>query len=119
MRRDRRDTLAFSCEGLVESETKFHKTLRFLCSARGSYGRELNDRVLSPRARRSGAIKAFERWGKNESVALQIEALIGSLDDTLSDEVFLSELRAMGIYRGRNLVKPAGRAYLSSSEELS
>jgi hypothetical protein len=29
-------------------------------------------------------------------------------DDTLSDEVFLSELRAMGIYRGRNLVKPAG-----------
>ena len=34
-------------------------------------------------------------------------------------KVFLSELRAMGIYRGRNLVKPAGRAYLSSSEELS
>ena len=38
-----------------------------------------------------GSIKLLERWGKNDSVALQIEALIGSLDDTLSDEVILSE----------------------------
>ena len=44
---------------------------------------------------RAEAIKALERWGKNDSVALQVEALIGSLDDTLSDEVVLSELRAM------------------------
>jgi hypothetical protein len=44
---------------------------------------------------RAEAIKVIERWGKNDSVALQVEALIGSLDDTLSDEVILSELRAM------------------------
>ena len=30
-----------------------------------------------------------------DSVALQVEALIGSLDDTLSDEIILSEVRAM------------------------
>jgi hypothetical protein len=40
-------------------------------------------------------IKVIERWGKNESVALQVKALMGSLDDTLSDEVILSELRAI------------------------
>ena len=44
---------------------------------------------------RAEAIKVLERWGKNDSVALQIEALIGTLDDTLSDEVILSELRAI------------------------
>ena len=37
---------------------------------------------------RAEAIKLLERWGKNDSVALQIEALIGNLDDTLSNEVY-------------------------------
>ena len=49
---------------------------------------------------RAEAIKVLERWGKNDSVALQVEALIGSLDDTLSDEVILSELRAMNAANG-------------------
>jgi len=44
---------------------------------------------------RAEAIKVLERWGKNDSVALQVEALIGRLDDTLSNEVILSELRAI------------------------
>ncbi len=44
---------------------------------------------------RAEAIKVLERFGKDDSVALQVEALIGSLDDTLSDEVILQELRAM------------------------
>ena len=48
---------------------------------------------------RAEAIKVLERWGKSDSVALQVEALIGSLDDTLSDEVILSELRAMNADR--------------------
>ena len=54
---------------------------------------------------RAEAIKVLERWGKNDSVALQIEALIGSLDDTLSDEVILSELRAMNAANGRPFVE--------------
>ena len=49
---------------------------------------------------RAEAIKLLERWGKNDSVALQIDALIGKLDDTLSDEVILSELRAMNAANG-------------------
>jgi hypothetical protein len=49
---------------------------------------------------RAEAIKALEHWGRNDSVALQIEALIGSLDDTLSDDVILSELRAMNAADG-------------------
>ena len=44
---------------------------------------------------RAEAPKILERWGKDDSVALQVEALIGSLDDTLLDEVILSELRAI------------------------
>ena len=44
---------------------------------------------------REEAIKALERWGENDSVAQQVEALIGSLDDTLSDEVVLKELKAL------------------------
>ena len=48
-----------------------------------------------PREVRAEAIKALERWSKNKSARLQIEALIGSLGDTLSAEVILSELRAM------------------------
>ena len=54
---------------------------------------------------RAEAIKVLERWGKNDSVALQIEALIGSLDDTLSDEVILSELRAMNAANGLPFVE--------------
>jgi hypothetical protein len=37
---------------------------------------------------RAEAIKALELWGKNDSVALQVEGLVGSLDDTLSDKLF-------------------------------
>ena len=37
----------------------------------------------------------LEHWGNNESVGLQVQALLGSLDDTLSDEAVLRELRAM------------------------
>jgi hypothetical protein len=54
---------------------------------------------------RAEAIKALEHWGKNDSVALQVEALIGSLDDTLSDEVVLSELRAMNAANGLPIVE--------------
>jgi hypothetical protein len=54
---------------------------------------------------RAEAIKVLERWGKNDSVALQIEALIGRLDDTLSDEVILSELRAMNAANGLPFVE--------------
>ena len=57
------------------------------------------------RAIRAEAINALERWGKNDSVALQIEALIGSLDDTLSDEVILNELRAMNAANGLPFVE--------------
>lgn len=35
------------------------------------------------------AIELLKRLGKDESVALQVEALIGSLDDTLLDEIIL------------------------------
>ena len=41
------------------------------------------------------AIRVLEHLGNNESVGLQVQALLGSLDDTLSDEVVLRELRAM------------------------
>jgi len=54
---------------------------------------------------RAEAINVLERWGKNDSVALQVEALIGSLDDTLSDEVILSELRAMSAAHGLPFVE--------------
>ena len=51
------------------------------------------------------AIKVIERFGKDDSVALQVEALIGSLDDTLSDEVILEELRAMNASDGLPFVE--------------
>ena len=54
---------------------------------------------------RAEAIKLLERWGKNDSVALQIDALIGKLDDTLSDEVILSELRATNAANGLPFVE--------------
>jgi hypothetical protein len=54
---------------------------------------------------RAEAIKVIERFGKDESVALQVEALIGSLDDTLSDEVILEELRAMNASDGLPFVE--------------
>ena len=54
---------------------------------------------------RAESIKALERWGKNDSVALQVEALIGSLDDTLSDDVILSELRAINAANGLPFVE--------------
>ena len=54
---------------------------------------------------RAEANEVLERWGKNDSVALQVEALIGSLDDTLSDEVILSELRAMKAANGLPFVE--------------
>ncbi|HEY2711396.1 MAG TPA: hypothetical protein VGI60_02695 [Chthoniobacterales bacterium] len=41
------------------------------------------------------AIKVLERWGNDDSIGVQVQALIGSLDDTLSDEVILSELRTI------------------------
>jgi hypothetical protein len=37
---------------------------------------------------RAEAIKLLERRGKNDSAALQIEAPIRNLDDTLSNEVY-------------------------------
>jgi hypothetical protein len=52
-----------------------------------------------------GSDQSIERWGKNHSVALQIQALIGSLDDTPSDEVILSELRAMNAVNGLPFVE--------------
>ena len=54
---------------------------------------------------RAEAIKALERWGKNDSVALQLQALLGSLDDTLSDEVILSGSRAMNAANGLPFVE--------------
>ena len=40
---------------------------------------------------REEAIKALERWGKNDLVPQQVEAL----DDTLSDKAILEELKAL------------------------
>jgi len=44
---------------------------------------------------RQAAIQALEKHGDNPEVCRQVEALIGSLDDTLSDEVILEELTAL------------------------
>ena len=44
---------------------------------------------------RQAAIEALEKHGDDPEVCRQVEALIGSLDDTLSDEVILEELEAL------------------------
>ena len=43
---------------------------------------------------RQAAIEALEKHGGDPEAYLQVEALVGSLDDTLSDEVILEELEA-------------------------
>jgi len=37
----------------------------------------------------------LEKHGDDPEVCRQVEALVGSLDDTLSDEVILEELKAL------------------------
>jgi hypothetical protein len=43
---------------------------------------------------RNEALTALERHGHDPSICRQVEALLNSIDDTLSDEFVLSELRA-------------------------
>jgi len=44
---------------------------------------------------REEAIQTLKKWGDNPEVCRQVEALIGSLDDTLEDEFVLEEMRAL------------------------
>ena len=44
---------------------------------------------------RQAAIQTLEKHGNDPEVCRQVEALIGSLGDTLSDEVILEELMAL------------------------
>lgn len=44
---------------------------------------------------REEAIKALKHWEEEVSVCRQVEALVNSLDDTLSDDFILKELRAI------------------------
>ena len=44
---------------------------------------------------RQAAIQALEKHCDGPEVCRQVEALVGSLDDTLSDEVILEELEAL------------------------
>ena len=44
---------------------------------------------------RQAAIQTLEKHGDDPEVYRQVEALAGSLDDTLSDEVVLKELKAL------------------------
>jgi hypothetical protein len=44
---------------------------------------------------REEAIKTLKKWGDDSEVCRQVEALIGSLDDTLEDKIVLEELRAL------------------------
>ena len=41
------------------------------------------------------AIQTLKKWGDDPEVCLQVEALIGSLDDTLEDQFVLEEMRAL------------------------
>ena len=47
------------------------------------------------RAIREEAIQTLKKWGDNPEVCRQVEALIGSLDDTLEEEFVLQEIRAL------------------------
>jgi len=44
---------------------------------------------------RQAAIQALEKHCDDPEVCRQVEALVGSLGDTLSDEVILEELKAL------------------------
>jgi len=44
---------------------------------------------------RQAAIQALKKHGDDSEVCRQVEALVGSLDDTLSDEVILEELKTL------------------------
>ena len=44
---------------------------------------------------RNEALTALERHGHDPSICQQVETLLNSIDDTLSDEFVLSELRAI------------------------
>jgi len=46
-------------------------------------------------ATRQAAIQALEKHGHDPEVRRQVAALVGSLDDTLSDEIILEELKAL------------------------
>jgi hypothetical protein len=47
------------------------------------------------RAIREEAIQTLKKWGDNPEVCRQVEALVGSLDDTLEDKIVLEEMRAL------------------------
>ena len=40
-------------------------------------------------------MKTLEKWGDDPEVCRQVEALVGSLDDTLEDNFVLKELQAL------------------------
>ena len=69
-------------------------------------------------ATRQAAIQTLEKHGDDPEVCRQVEALVGSLDDTLSDEIILEELKGAGevgealpeSVRGRALRTRIGRA---------
>jgi hypothetical protein len=44
---------------------------------------------------REEAIQTLKKWGDDPEVCRQVEALIGSLGDTLEDKVVLEEMRAL------------------------
>ena len=44
---------------------------------------------------REEAIETLKKWGNDPEVCRQVEALVGSLGDTLEDEVVLEERRAL------------------------
>jgi len=48
------------------------------------------------RAIREEAIQTLKKWKYDPEVCRQVEALVGSLGDTLGDEVVLEEMRALG-----------------------
>ena len=44
---------------------------------------------------REEAIQTLKKWDYDPEVYRQVEALVGSLDDTLEDKVVLEEMRAL------------------------
>jgi hypothetical protein len=44
---------------------------------------------------REEAIQTLKKWGDEREVCRQVEALVGSLDDTLEDKFVLEEMRAL------------------------
>ena len=44
---------------------------------------------------REEAVQTLKKWDYDPEVYRQVEALVGSLDDTLEDKVVLEEMRAL------------------------